>query len=280
MSAAEQIKALNKRVSALEKKLQGVGPPGQQHKTGTGPQEAPESKSDNAPGHGLGVAPSPTYTNNSKHATSARPQRWKLRHRVWRQVRRLFLKKDRLERIGIVFGIIYAIITFWQWRDLRHNFLVEQRAWVKVVLDWSNFTTTNKVQVSVTNFGKDTASKARLIARTEIVDSKAAPSFVWKFRPHADDQLSLIFPGDSRAAVAASMLDDNAPRGLTSEESRALMDGNAYIIVWGFVMYADSFGQHWTRFCDWRDFSKVRTDFYARSCVVWNSVGDGKSPDE
>ena len=40
--------------------------------------------------------------------------------------------KSRLEVAAYIFAVVYAVITYFQWRDLRHNFMVDERAWVKI----------------------------------------------------------------------------------------------------------------------------------------------------
>jgi hypothetical protein len=36
------------------------------------------------------------------------------------------------EGVGILFGILYAIVTICMWRDAHNNFIVDQRAWVSI----------------------------------------------------------------------------------------------------------------------------------------------------
>lgn len=40
--------------------------------------------------------------------------------------------KTRVEVVALTAGVGYAIVTYLQWQDLRHNFEVDQRAWVSV----------------------------------------------------------------------------------------------------------------------------------------------------
>jgi hypothetical protein len=47
-----------------------------------------------------------------------------------------------------------------------------------------------------------------MIGKMEILEAKSSPSFIWKFTPHSDDQMAMMFPGDSRLAFAASILDE------------------------------------------------------------------------
>lgn len=178
----------------------------------------------------------------------------------------------------------YALIAFVQWRDLRHNSEIEQRAWMEAVVDWSNFPNANTATIQIANTGKSPAFNPHIIARMEIIPTKEKPSFVWKFRPHLDDQFSLDFPGRPEPPTTISLFDDQpkpAVRKLTAPETKMLNGGDAYMVVWGFVIYTDPFRSRWTRFCDWKTFqAQYIPDFNARPCVIWNSVGDGESPDE
>src|SRR5579872_5423243 len=60
--------------------------------------------------------PSPTKPNNTQ-------KKWYQSLKGWERV---------LQTTGIIFAIGYAVITFLQWRDLRHNFQVDERAWLDV----------------------------------------------------------------------------------------------------------------------------------------------------
>jgi alkyl hydroperoxide reductase subunit AhpC len=40
--------------------------------------------------------------------------------------------KAAIEIIGIAFAVGYAIVTYLQWQDLRHNFIVDERAWLGI----------------------------------------------------------------------------------------------------------------------------------------------------
>jgi hypothetical protein len=188
-----------------------------------------------------------------------------------------------LELIGILFAIGYAVVTFFQWRDLRDNFMVQQRAWMKAGVDWSEFMTNSSLKVQISNTGKSPAFNIHEIALIEIVPKKNEPSFTWKVegKSHLDDQFGFTFPGDSEPpSPLMFFVGVNIPRRLTPAESKTLSDGDSYAVAWGFITYRDSFGPHWTRFCSWKSFYPGNSEFNARSCVLWNSAGDGKSPDE
>lgn len=80
--------------------------------------------------------------------------------------------------------------------------------------------------------------------------------------------------------MPVSLVDDKfIPRKLTPKEAEQLNNGTSYVAIWGFITYSDAFGEHWTRFCDWKSFQVEYREFTARPCTSWSAVGDGKSPD-
>lgn len=270
---------LNKRVTKLEERinhLEHQSAPRQEDKETNQPQQTASEKDDSAKGKvslPRDIPPSPTNTKKPQKPWYKTPDGW----------------KTAVELVAIPFAIGYAVVTYYEWKDLRHNFTIEQRSWLKATLDWSKFQTDNSVPIVIANFGKSPAVNPRIMGKMEILDADSLPTFIWKLTPHSVDQESLIFPGDPRFAFGAAMLEKTSKedrytfRRLTPDEALRLANGKSYVIVWGFIIYDDSFGNHWTRFCEWKNFPKDPTEyreFQARPCVVWNSVGDGKSPDE
>lgn len=58
------------------------------------------------------------------------------RYREERDSRRAQLRTAQrlnwISGIGVAGAVVYAVITYFQWRDLRHNFEIDERAWIKV----------------------------------------------------------------------------------------------------------------------------------------------------
>src|ERR1017187_1018967 len=131
--------------------------PRKQDETRIGPQKNSQDKHDAAPEQILAVTPSPTDTNQAKQPANASPPRRTFGRRVWRQTKRIFLKKDRLERVGIMFGVAYAVTTILQWHDLRHNFEVDQRAWIKTEFMLNAEIPRVSLPMKVINVGKSPA---------------------------------------------------------------------------------------------------------------------------
>jgi hypothetical protein len=173
---------------------------------------------------------------------------------------------------------VYALITAVQWYDLRHNFMVDQRAWIKAQVIWKEFPSTQQVMIQIRNVGKSVALGPQSVAVLEVVDRKNEPTMVWRFKPHQSAQFSLDFPGDSEEPFPLPLYsEDKAVRKLTETEIKSLNSGDSYLVASGLVVYEDQFGKHWTRFCSWQPFAEL-PDFRSRSCVAWNAVGDGEPP--
>lgn len=95
--------------------------------------------------------------------------------------------KPTLEIIGIVAGIGYALVTFFQWRDLKHNFVTDERAWVNVssVEVLTPISTTGKgwFLVKLANTGKTPALREHLICAGALINGdptcKRQPTLVY-----------------------------------------------------------------------------------------------------
>ena len=173
----------------------------------------------------------------------------------------------------------YAVITYCQWKDIRHNFASEQRAWLKMNLESPQAITENpRFGISVTNIGKSPATIRRLNvdAFVQMLESTEGPSF-GPF-PHLYSDLSIIFPSDTTEKIGITLHNaDRSERILTEREHQAIKDGKAYIVVFGRIVYRDQFGKHWTQFCKWGSYPNP-DGFSARKCIEFNSVGDGDPP--
>jgi hypothetical protein len=187
-----------------------------------------------------------------------------------------------VEGIGIAAGIGYASVTYVQWKDLRHNFEVDQRAWVRVryaILKdkLSENDVMNSWPLTVQNIGKSPAKHTLVNAQFEIVPKIAPPSLSFN-RPHTQVQVSLLFPTDDDTFPVALQSNSDKVHNLSVDEIRDLTSGRSYLAVFALVAYEDQFGEHWTRFCNWKSFSETPDTFQARDCIAWNEVGDGKPP--
>jgi len=106
---------LNSRLTKLENAFHAL----QQNKHTESPQETASEKHDSTqrePALVAYVPPAPSNTDQSKKP-------WYKTLNGWRSL---------LEIIAIPFAIGYAVVTYCSWQDLRHNFMVDQRAWLYV----------------------------------------------------------------------------------------------------------------------------------------------------
>lgn len=191
--------------------------------------------------------------------------------------------KAGLEVVGILFAIIYAVVTFAQWQDLRYNFQIEQRALIGVLIGAQ--TETNRVllpnlkylsiKVRARNIGKVPARAVKIDCQTRVFRIYRAnePSFPGEHRKYED---TIIFPEaldpnpdpidlpsvttslwptngpphpHEFACITATFSGSEEPRGPNRDELADLNAGKAYVATFGRITYADNFADHWTNFC-------------------------------
>lgn len=221
--------------------------PWKQYDAGVERQHAAADKCDSTPRQPSPVAPAPKDSKKTqKSANSATPRR-PFGKRVGRWIKRIFLKKDGLERLGIAAGILYAAVTLIQWRDLRHNFKVDQRAWIGITridasLDPDKPT---NLLVHVSNSGKTPALNARSNHFVECIPNGSSPQFGESERNATarSDQV----PGSERILTHVNIC-------YNPKRVRDVLDGNLALYVYGTIWYEDIFGDtHKTTFCNFYD---------------------------
>jgi hypothetical protein len=195
----------------------------------------------------------------------------------WLKLRRLRWWKERLELVAWLAGVAIAFITYLQWRDLRHNFEVNERALIKATVKIpSTLTDQLTPNVEYRNVGKSVAERLYSRAFVEIVPRDQRPIFEKEKMFHSND-IGPIFPGeyvsDELTERERASVDPNA-KPLTPSELESLKNGGAYVVVYGAVIYRDQFGMHWTRFCQSRVF---KSGVYSVDwCVAYNRLAEGK----
>jgi hypothetical protein len=276
---AKVISAVHALVTKIDSFGLKLGTPREQDETGIKPKADASDKGHDTPRTPLVVPPTPTDSSHPKTTANKGHPRRTFRRKVWRQTKRIFFKKDRLERIGLIAGIIYAAVTVIQWRDLQHNFAADQRSWLKLGYSYPSLATTSiwESGITITNVGKSPALHIALHAYVELIPNDSPPSFRMVGQ-HSWFSSALIFPTEGVAAPFRLLDSRGKARPLTDNEVARLIDGKAYLAVFGQVIYTDQFGAHWTRFCTWRDYSTIPTKMSASQCVEWNSVGNGDPP--
>ena len=267
----------NRRISQLERKVHElellIGQPRQNDQTGIGEQKNPSQEGQETPWQSSIIPPAPANRKNPKKASDQSAPWWK---RCVKKVIGLNWWRI-LEGLGIVSVIAYASVTYLQWHDLRHNFEVDQRAWVKIGYIWPNLTPdqTAVMNGNLVNFGKSTITWLMADGIFEVVKVGDSPSFSLEQR-HSTTSQAPFFPGDS-STFPIQLFDRQTkkPRAFTPQEIDDLTAGRAYAVTFGWIAYGDQFGHHWYRFCGWRGYAPVGWA-NASKCVEWNRVGDGK----
>jgi len=276
---------LEKTVARIERKINHLesktNTPREKHETGEGPQETPNQESTTAPRQSA-----PVLQVKSTPINSQRPQKpWYRAIEGW---------KVRLELVAIPFAIGYAAVTYFQWRDLKYNFINEQRSWINPILYWSVADRNNGVDpnipvpeemfsgdviVRLVNEGKSPIFWAKTETRVEVLDHQVSTTF--DLTPiHNSTDTGLIFPGGHIDTDNDRWDETGKIFNPTDTETQLLRKGTDYVVIFGYAQYGDQFGIHWTRFCGWwyyRDVPPVPIQpmYNADMCVKFNATGEG-----
>jgi hypothetical protein len=190
--------------------------------------------------------------------------------------------KSVAEVVGIVFAIFYAIVTFFQWRDLRNNFRTDERAWVflhnRPDMDKPSTFAPIKMErgtpliypVRISNHGKTAAQNVVAKAFIDVLDARQEPNLGFVDDPdiHGPQRYEqgITSPGgwmDWDFQRPGRMIDD--------KEFVGVGQGSAYVVIFGIISYDDIFGNHhWTKFCSW--LTPAPGAYSTRSCTAFNSV--------
>lgn len=230
----------------------------------------------------------PTSIQTVSIKETANDEQWKTDQKTfWGEQLRRATRLNVLTAIGVLFAgiaasgaILYGWIAFSQWRDLRHNFEVDQRAWLKVEVEMPArpLNSQTPVVVTVRNVGKSPALKLFGGVIVQVVDAKSAPSYPPSGKGEMRQvAVNMIFPADLTTFSSGRTPNnlDGTMRPLSDDEMRSLSAGDSYLAAFGIIAYQDQFGDHWTRFCAPKSYQAEPKDFYWRSCILWNAVGDG-----
>jgi len=182
-----------------------------------------------------------------------------------------------LEGIGIIAVVWYAVITHLQWKDLRHNYMVDERALMKVERKEEGSPTRASDVISlstggtVTNVGKSVApGEVTIECITELTGSGNPPSFSYRGL-HTHIRGGVIFPNESTDIKCELLGTGDLPVMLGAQDRENLSEGKTYISTYGYISYHDQFGSHVTHFCWWSSFSPSHR-FNALDCTRFNDV--------
>lgn len=226
-------KNLANRIAALESSVQGLlrDAPRKKDQQRQPPQHTADQERNPTPRQGAPLSDIPPTPKDAYEAEDSRYESVKR----WKFV---------LECIAIPFAILYAIVTWFQWRDLRHNFLVDQRAWLNFEAIAKDKKPGTPVEYRLTvgqpatfplrieNIGKTSA--LNIVARTfsEIVPADQDPPLdhvkEHPTTPHGTFHVGIIFPG----GFAETVIDqtkgvDEGRNFITQAEMDAMQRGAA-----------------------------------------------------
>jgi hypothetical protein len=240
-------------------------------KTMNNPQVPHDNSSNESQAQTHAISPPPSDPVKPDN-TEQKPSPWWKRWKPW-------------ERIIAIFGVAAALglagLTYLQWRDLRANFAIDERAWIKETdeLRHTSEIPRTSVPIKISNVGKSAANKVFVTAALALVERDKAPLFANK-HGFTRSRVSLMFPNSEDSIPIPFSESDGTELRLTDTQVQELNEGKYYISVYGQITYEDQFGSHWTRFCDWTSYSKdPQIQFTAFTCISdWNAVGDGNPP--
>jgi hypothetical protein len=208
-----------------------------------------------------------------------------------------------IEILTLIFVIIYAGLTGWyawvayrQWKDLRHNFETDERAWIALSFSFTpdeDFRVGDsmtpgkmfdgKVTARYENSGKTPILESESHIWVEILDHDAAPSLSLTGK-HLIATSGFIFPSKFEQFHARRHHDDGSEFPPTDAELADLRSGKDYVAVYGYVVYVDDFGSHWEKFCQWWHYIDPSDPLtfmqYPNTlpCTSFNKIGEGDSP--
>jgi len=247
---------LKNSIDKLVIRIASLHTPGKQDSAGIAPQSDANNENDPARRESAFHAQVPPAPGNTQQSNNP----WYKTLNGWKTV---------LEIAALPFAISYAVVTYFQWKDLRDHFEIEQRAWIKVecsLLGEEIPRTT--VPMKITNFGKSPTLRVVVIGRSAVISNNNSPSF----QPQKGDMLAhfaSLFPNDTIPFPINHVLSEI--------EISSLTRGDSYLAIFGQAAYVDQFGWHWTRFCTWKGYDP-NVIVQAGPCVTWNGVGDGTPP--
>jgi hypothetical protein len=170
---------------------------------------------------------------------------------------------------GVIAGIGYAVITYCQWRDVRNNFLLDQRAWLGITRIDANLDPSKptNILIHVSNSGKTMARRARSNHIVECLPRGAPPQFLDAEGKTASS--TVIAPGSERVFTHVNICSSKTDGEEEPARVRDVLTGALDLYVYGTIWYEDIFGTgHWTTFCNIYDLKAQKLN----GCSVHNDA--------
>lgn len=214
------------------------------------------------------IPPAPHQSDNPEHPWYKTLQGW----------------KAFVEVVAIPFAIFYAVVTYFQWRDLRQNFRIEQHAWIVISHSWPDANqikegSSVKSTVLITNTGKTAAKRITYNFDIVIPSSTEAVDFSYS-RIHTIGFAGMVVPNGGAPFQMSMMTPTNKEALLTKDEADDLLNGRRYLAIYGGGEFRDVFGEtHWFHFCDWKSYYTGSTSVNASGCTEYNDAGDDEAPE-
>jgi hypothetical protein len=185
--------------------------------------------------------------------------------------------KKRLERATLFVAVAAVIFAALQWYEMRHALLVDQRAWVNVVVP-TNFPLEGAfiaVPIQIANTGKTPAKYVEGDLIATLLKKGEEPSFDFSIgHPHNRIYAGAVFPNAPlNTALSVVRYGPFTQEAIvpTPELRQEIGNGESFIIFYGKVTYSDVFGAtHWTTFCTGTGVAIQTIDL--KKCVNYNDV--------
>ena len=270
---------LEKTTARIERRINHletlISKPKEHHEDSIPPQQATAHESDSAGG-------TPAPVSKAVLSPLSAQQAEKPGYKTLKGWKTLF------EFLAMVFAIGYAIVTYFQWYDLRHNFKIDQRAWIDFRLksptngrmdlppvgqEWS-------IPLQISNTGKTYARDVHVQVRDSLspINKRTdfnVSGFVLEFG------YGFLLPSTPPEIVSIAPT-YWAPDGKTQIQifvdptiRKQIDEGSKYLDVFGWITYQDIFKkEHSSQFCFFIGSDTAHMSKAAEDCVNFNKIDD------
>lgn len=151
-----------------------------------------------------------------------------------------------LEGLALGAAIVYAVLTYLMWSDSHKNFIIQERAWIKInsgAIDPKYIREGADVQTQVVlvNIGKTTAKRV-VSDFSVVIEPSAAPVNFDYSGNHSKEDVPVLEPNDFQAFPVQSSSELTPPK-MTKDQAQDLLSGRSYFAVYGQGQYVDVFGK-------------------------------------